>query len=93
MFRCIGQKRVRRHPGDRGELIQCTNESAESSVAGRPDFGYLCPSCSGASAIGAPSVQDEFNCAAMQCDIEEYRDSIASGFVAGIRDSDRVDGE
>ena len=93
MFICIGQKRVRRHAADKGELVRCTNESAAPSSAAHPEWGYLCQECSSAAPIGPPSLKEEFNASAMQCDFQELKDAAESGFRIGMYESDRVDGE
>lgn len=90
MFRCIGQKRVRRHTADLGELVRCTNESETPTNPARPEWGWLCPSCSSAPAIGANALEEAFNYSAAQCDIEEFRDQIDSGFMHGMYESDRI---
>ena len=89
-FRCIGQKRIRRHPGDRGELVQCANESESPSLPGRPEFGFLCLSCSGAAPLRPAAIEESTNVGAMQCDAAELRDAAESGFKTGMYESDRV---
>ena len=93
MFNCIGKRRVKRHSTDKGELVACTNRSEVASNPARPEWGFLCPDCANAAPAGAPTIQEEFNAAAMQADPSEFRDQIASGFMTGMHDSDRIDGE
>jgi hypothetical protein len=86
-FQCIGQKRVRRHSADKGELVRCTNTSETPTNAAKPEWGWLCAECSSMPAIGARPLEEAFNYSAAQCDIEEFRDQIDSGFMHGAMQS------
>ena len=91
MFQCIGQQRVQKHEADRGQLVRCTNESSTPTNTNKPEWGWLCPACSGAPAV-KNSPKEVFNANAAQDDVTEFRDQIDAGVMIGIRGSFR-DGE
>lgn len=84
MYKCIG-KRYDEHR----QLVECQNTSDSPSRADRPEWGYLCETCSGGKAKFHKMESEPTNLAAMQCDPEEFRDQIESGFMAGMREGDR----
>jgi hypothetical protein len=86
-YRCIGHQQVREHAGQPSKLVQCTNESETPTNIDKPSWGFLCPQCSNAAPRGAKPFEDAVNVGAMQCDIEEYRDQVSSGFANGARRS------
>lgn len=49
IFTCIGKRM-----GEHGSIVKCTSESDTPSVAGKPDWGYLCPECLGTRYGRAP---------------------------------------
>jgi hypothetical protein len=96
-FRCIGQKRISNRRNDRSELIRCTNESEIPNREDKPEWGWLCPSCSGEKPKGPKTYEEAENLGAMQADPAEYKDQIAAGFASGAargyEDSGEGDGE
>jgi hypothetical protein len=86
MYQCIGQRRVSNHAGERSTLVRCTNESEVPTNPNRPEWGFLCASCSGAPPV-ANSPKSESNVMAIQDETREYRDQIESGFMLGMRSS------
>lgn len=87
MYRCIGQKRVRLHESDRGQLVRCLAESEIPSNPDRPDFGYLCSECANAPPVQHSPIAERFEANATQNEASEYRDQMESGLMIGIRGS------
>ena len=90
-YRCIGRHKVKQHADSTAVFVQCTNESETPSNLSHPEWGFLCPSCASEQISWTPAAEERFNAGAMQCDAEEYRDQIESGFMAGIRSSKEED--
>ena len=51
MYNCIGKRK-----GEHGSIFQCTNTSDTPSNPSRPEWGFLCPTCSGIQ-YGRPAIQ------------------------------------
>jgi hypothetical protein len=79
----MGHRRVRRHSADPGELVRCENTSETPTNPDKVHWGWLCPTCANEPSKGAPPLQEAFNASATQCDPDEFRDAIASGFAHG----------
>lgn len=90
-YRCIGKHRIRQHADSIAILVQCMNESEVPSNPNKPEWGWLCPTCSSEKPQETPAAEEKFNVGAMQCDVEEYKDQIESGFMAGIHSSKEED--
>ena len=88
-FQCIGQRKIRSHEEDRGNLVRCTNISEVPSNPSRPEFGWLCSECANAPAAPHSSMTEGVNVGAVQSETREYRDQIESGFMLGMRDSNK----
>ena len=87
MYQCIGQRYVKKHEGDRGQMVRCTNVSETPSNPDKPAWGWLCHDCASAPSIRNSPKTESFNANAAQNDIEEFKDQIDSGFMIGIRGS------
>jgi len=85
-FQCIGQKRVRGHEGERGNLVRCSSVSEVPSNSNHPEWGWLCSECSNAPAAPHSPMTESVNVGGVQVENREYRDQIESGFMLGMHD-------
>jgi hypothetical protein len=91
LYRCIGQHREREHSDSKPILVRCTNESETPSNPNHPEWGFLCAKCSGEAPHGPRETEERTNVGAVQCDPEEYRDQMESGFMMGMHSSKEED--
>lgn len=84
-YTCIGQRKVSNRRNERSQLVRCVNTSETPNFAERPDWGFLCPECSGQPPHARREYEEPENLGAAQADPAEFRDQVAYGFASGAR--------
>jgi hypothetical protein len=84
-YRCIGHRKISNRRNERSQLIQCENTSETPNFAERPEWGFLCQSCSSQPPLARREYEEAENVGCAQADPLEFKDQVAYGFASGAR--------